>query len=217
MNETHPISIAIDGPSGAGKSTLARRLASTLHFLYVDTGAIYRTIAYYAYANHLDPSDEAAVLAALPDIRIELRHDAEGLQRMVLNGEDVTDAIRLPQISQYASVVSAYPGVRAFLLEMQRDFARKGSVIILVAVYAGLAHCDLAKLNDSELDLNTTMMYRHEDYVDAIRFVREGMVQLQPLMSRHFAFTDYLAAYEYIDTHQETTMKVLIDVDPSDD
>lgn len=130
MNETHPISIAIDGPSGAGKSTLARRLAITLRFLYVDTGAIYRTIAYYAYANHLDPADEAAVLAALPDIRIELCHDAEGLQRMILNGEDVTDAIRLPQISQYASVVSAYPGVRAFLLEMQRDFARKGSVIM---------------------------------------------------------------------------------------
>ena len=130
MNETHPISIAIDGPSGAGKSTLARRLATTLRFLYVDTGAIYRTIAYYAYANHLDPADEAAVPAALPDIRIELRHDAEGLQRMILNGEDVTDAIRLPQISQYASVVAAYPGVRAFLLEMQRDFARKGSVIM---------------------------------------------------------------------------------------
>ena len=130
MNETHPISIAIDGPSGAGKSTLARRLATTLRFLYVDTGAIYRTIAYYAYANHLDPADEAAVLAALPNIRIELCHDAEGLQRMILYGEDVTDAIRLPQISQYASVVSAYPGVRAFLLEMQRDFARKGSVIM---------------------------------------------------------------------------------------
>ena len=95
--------------------------------------------------------------------------------------------------------------------------ARKGSVIILVAVYAGLAHCDLAKLNDSELDLNTTMMYRHEDYVDAIRIVNEGKVQLKPLMSKHFAFQDYLAAYEYIDTHQETTMKVLIDVDPSDD
>ena len=114
MNETHPISIAIDGPSGAGKSTLARRLATTLRFLYVDTGAIYRTIAYYAYANHLDPADEAAVLAALPNIRIELCHDAEGLQRMILNGEDVTDAIRLPQISQYASVVSAYPGVGPF-------------------------------------------------------------------------------------------------------
>ena len=130
MHAAHPISIAIDGPSGAGKSTLARRLATTLRFLYVDTGAIYRTIAYYAYANHLDPADEAAVLAALPNIRIELCHDAEGLQRMILNGEDVTEAIRLPQISQYASVVSAYPGVRAFLLEMQRDFARKGSVIM---------------------------------------------------------------------------------------
>ena len=95
--------------------------------------------------------------------------------------------------------------------------ARKGSVIILVAVYAGMAHCDLAKLNDSELDLNTTMMYRHEDYVDAIRFVSEGKIQLRPLMSKHFAFTDYLAAYEYIDNNKETTMKVLIDVDPSDD
>ena len=95
--------------------------------------------------------------------------------------------------------------------------ARKGSVIILVAVYAGMAHCDLAKLNDSELDLNTTMMYRHEDYVDAIRFVSEGKIQLRPLMSKHFAFADYLAAYEYIDNNKETTMKVLIDVDPSDD
>lgn len=95
--------------------------------------------------------------------------------------------------------------------------ARKGSMIILVAVYAGLAHCDLAKLNDSELDLNTTMMYRHEDYVDAIRLVSEGKIQLKPLMSKHFAFQDYLAAYEYIDKNRETTMKVLVDVDPSDD
>ena len=95
--------------------------------------------------------------------------------------------------------------------------ARKGSAIILVAVYAGLAHCDLAKLNDSELDLNTTMMYRHEDYVDAIRLVIEGKIQLKPLMSRHFAFRDYLAAYEYIDSNRETTMKVIVDVDPSDD
>ena len=95
--------------------------------------------------------------------------------------------------------------------------ARKGSVIILVAVYAGLAHCDLAKLNDSELDLNTTMMYRHEDYVDAIRLVGEGKIQLQPLMSKHFAFQDYLAAYEYIDNNRETTMKVIVDVDPTGD
>ena len=116
-----------------------------------------------------------------------------------------------------ATDISDYRLELARTMDQAIQNARKGSVIILVAVYAGLAHCDLAKLNDSELDLNTTMMYRHEDYVDAIRFVREGMVQLQPLMSRHFAFTDYLAAYEYIDTHQETTMKVLIDVDPSDD
>ena len=95
--------------------------------------------------------------------------------------------------------------------------ARKGSAIILVAVYAGLAHCDLAKLNDSELDLNTSMMYRHEDYVDAIRLVNEGKIQLKPLMSRHFAFREYLAAYEYIDSNRETTMKVIVDVDPSDD
>jgi L-iditol 2-dehydrogenase len=95
--------------------------------------------------------------------------------------------------------------------------ARKGSTIILVAVYAGLAHCDLAKLNDSELDLNTTMMYRHEDYVDAIRLVGEGKIQLQPLMSKHFAFQDYLAAYEYIDNNRETTMKVIVDVDPTGD
>ncbi len=90
--------------------------------------------------------------------------------------------------------------------------ARKGSTIILVAVYASLAKCDLAKLNDSELDLNTTMMYRHEDYVDAIRFVAEKLVDLKPLMSKHFSFTDYQKAYEYIDANQETIMKVLIDV-----
>lgn len=95
--------------------------------------------------------------------------------------------------------------------------ARKGSVIILVAVYAGMAHCDLAKLNDSELDLNTTMMYRHEDYVDAIRLVNEGRIQLKPLMSKHFAFGDYLAAYKYIDDNRETTMKVIVDVDTSGD
>lgn len=95
--------------------------------------------------------------------------------------------------------------------------ARKGSTIILVAVFAKLANVDLAKLNDSELDLNTTMMYRHEDYVDALRFVSEGKIQLKPLQSAHFAFRDYQKAYQYIDENREKTMKVLIDVDPSDD
>lgn len=91
--------------------------------------------------------------------------------------------------------------------------ARKGSTIILVAVFAKMASVDLAVLNDHELDLNTTMMYRHEDYVDAIRFVSEGKIQLRPLMSKHFAFRDYQDAYVYIDEHRETTMKVLIDLD----
>lgn len=90
--------------------------------------------------------------------------------------------------------------------------ARKGSTIILVAVFGKMANVDLAKLNDSELDLNTTMMYRHEDYVDAIRFVNEGKIQLKPLMTQHFAFRDYLKAYQYIDANREKTMKVLIDV-----
>jgi L-iditol 2-dehydrogenase len=95
--------------------------------------------------------------------------------------------------------------------------ARKGSVIILVAVFGKKANVDLAKLNDSELDLNTSMMYRHEDFVDAIRFVQEGKVQLKPLQSARFAFEDYQKAYEYIDNNRETTMKVLIDVDPTEE
>lgn len=95
--------------------------------------------------------------------------------------------------------------------------ARKGSTIILVAVFGKMANVDLAKLNDSELDLNTTMMYRHEDYVDGIRLVGEGKINLKPLISNHFAFQDYLDAYKYIDSHRETTMKVLIDVGTAED
>lgn len=95
--------------------------------------------------------------------------------------------------------------------------ARKGSTIILVAVFGKRANIDLAKLNDSELDLNTSMMYRHEDYVDAIRLVRDGRIQLKPLQSAHFAFQDYQLAYEYIDNHREATMKVLIDIDPTEE
>lgn len=92
------------------------------------------------------------------------------------------------------------------------QYARKGSTIILVAVYAGMAHVDLAVLNDHELDLNTTMMYRNEDYVKAIELVNEKKIKLRPLMSKTFAFRDYLQAYRYIDENRETSMKILIDV-----
>ena len=95
--------------------------------------------------------------------------------------------------------------------------ARKGSTIVLVAVFGKLASVDLAVLNDHELDLNTSMMYRHEDYVEAIRLVGEGKIQLKPLMSKHFAFADYQAAYEYIDANREATMKVLIDMDAEEE
>ena len=124
------ISIAIDGPSGAGKSTLAKSLAARLGYLYVDTGAIYRTIGYYAFSNGIDPKDETAVVAALPEIRVEMTYGDDGLQHMLLNGTDVTKEIRLPEISLYASAVSAHPGVRAFLLEMQRQLARTSNVIM---------------------------------------------------------------------------------------
>ena len=128
MNKT--IRVAIDGPSGAGKSTLARSAAARLNFLYVDTGAIYRTIGCAVRRRGIGPADQAAVVAALPELDIGLTYGADGLQHMELNGEDVTAEIRLPEISRYASVVSAYPEVRAYLLEMQRRLARAHSVIM---------------------------------------------------------------------------------------
>ena len=127
---TETIAVAIDGPSGAGKSTLARAIAGRLGYVYVDTGAIYRTIGYYIWKAGVDPGDGAAVAAELPGLSVELRYGDDGLQRMYLNGEDVTDAIRLPEVSRYASQVSAHPAVRAYLLEMQRDLARTHSVVM---------------------------------------------------------------------------------------
>ena len=124
------IRIAIDGPSGAGKSTLARAIAGKLGYLYVDTGAIYRTVGYYARGRGLDLKDGEAVAAALPEVTVGMAYGEDGLQHMLLNGEDVTEAIRLPEISLCASAVSAHPGVRAFLLEMQRKLAREHSVIM---------------------------------------------------------------------------------------
>ena len=122
--------VAVDGPSGAGKSTLAKAIAAKLGILYVDTGAIYRTIGYAVKRRGIEPRDEAAVRAILPELEIGMRYEADGEQHMLLNGQDVTREIRLPEISMYASAVSALPAVRAFLLEMQRDLARKHSVIM---------------------------------------------------------------------------------------
>lgn len=123
-------SIAIDGPAGAGKSTMAKALAQELGFLYVDTGAIYRTLGVAVFQRGIDPSDAASVIEILPDVQIELRYGGDGLQHMYLDGVDVTTEIRRHLMSDYASKVSAIPEVRSFLLEMQRALARNNNVIM---------------------------------------------------------------------------------------
>ena len=122
--------IALDGPGGAGKSTLAKAVARELNILHVDTGAIYRTIGYAAFSRGLDAKKEEQIAPLLKDLRIDMAFDEIGGQRMLLDGKDVSKEIRLPEISMYASNVSALPCVRAYLLEMQRDTARKQSVIM---------------------------------------------------------------------------------------
>ncbi len=122
-------SIAIDGPSGSGKSTIAKLVAKETGFLYVDTGAIYRTVGLFAKKNNIDPKDEKTLSEHLDEVDIQLRW-VDGVQHIFLSGEDVSDDIRTPEMSMYASNVSALGAVRAFLLEMQRDFARKNNVIM---------------------------------------------------------------------------------------
>ena len=122
--------IAIDGPSGAGKSSLAKRCAAAFGFIYVDTGAIYRTLGLAAWRLGIDRRDEPAIMALLPTLDIRMAYNSSGEQCMLLNGEDVSREIRLPEISICASDVSALPGVRACLLDMQRQMARRSSVIM---------------------------------------------------------------------------------------
>ena len=123
------IKIAIDGPGGAGKSTIAKAVAKELGIVYVDTGALYRTIGYYVRQKDIDPHDRVGVPAILGEISIEVKYE-NGSQRVYLNGEDLGDKIRTPEMSMYASAVSAIPEVRPFLLDTQRDIARKNSVIM---------------------------------------------------------------------------------------
>ncbi len=123
-------SIAVDGPSGAGKSTLSRRCASAFGFIYVDTGAIYRSLGLAAYRKGINRENEAEVMAILPETEVKMAYDENGEQRMYLNGEDVSAEIRLPEISACASQVSAHARVREYLLEMQRKMARENSVIM---------------------------------------------------------------------------------------
>ena len=122
--------IAIDGPAGAGKSTIARRLAKELGYYYVDTGAIYRTVAYFLDLLGVSPKDADGVERYIDELTIEITYDEEGKQHMLMNGMDVSDDIRTQDISQKASLVSAHAVVRDVLLDMQRDVARKHNVIM---------------------------------------------------------------------------------------
>ena len=177
-------SIAIDGPSGAGKSTLAKALAARLGFLYVDTGAIYRTVGLYVARQGGDCGDPQQVLPRLPELQLSLTYGADGLQHMLLAGEDVTQAIRENQVSRYASQVSAYPAVRAFLLEMQRNLEARGAQVDLATIQAEIAQRDYADSHRSAAPLrkaadavvvDTSQMDREESLAALITLAKERL------------------------------------------
>ena len=124
------ISVAIDGPAGAGKSTIAKRVARELGWLYVDTGAIYRTVGYHMSLMGIGPKDKDGIERCIDDVNIQIDYQADGAQHMILNGQDVTELIRSPEMSMMASGVSAQSCVRDYLLEMQRSLARSHNVVM---------------------------------------------------------------------------------------
>ncbi len=128
MSKTY--SIAIDGPAGAGKSTMAKRLAKELGYYYVDTGAIYRTVAYFFDLWGVSPKDIDGITRYIDELTVGIEYDADGVQHMIMNGMDVTEDIRTQDISQKASLVSAHAIVRDMLLDMQRDVAKQHNVIM---------------------------------------------------------------------------------------
>ncbi|MGI6030590.1 MAG: (d)CMP kinase [Eubacteriales bacterium] len=123
------INIAIDGPSGAGKSTIARKAAALLSYRYIDTGALYRTVGYHMWKQGIGLEDTRGFVEHLPEIQVDLEY-RDGTQRVLLNGEDVSEKIRTPEISMYASAVSAVPEVRQMLLGMQQEMAKRYDVIM---------------------------------------------------------------------------------------
>lgn len=130
MDGMKKISVAIDGPAGAGKSTIARRLAQELGYRYVDTGAIYRTVAYFMDLWGVSPKDLDAVNRYIDELTVKIQYADDGVQHMLMNGMDVTDDIRTPEISQKASLISAHACVREMLLDMQREIAEQYNVIM---------------------------------------------------------------------------------------
>ena len=123
-------SIAIDGPAGAGKSTMAKRLAQALGYVYVDTGAIYRTVGYHMNLMGIGPKDADGINRLIGDVNLDITYDAQGTQHMILNGADVSDEIRTPEMSMIASTISAHKVVRDFLLDTQRDLAKAYNVVM---------------------------------------------------------------------------------------
>lgn len=123
-------SIAIDGPSGAGKSTMARAIADQLGFVYVDTGAIYRTVGYHMDLMGIGPKDIDGITRLIGDVGLKITYDEDGLQHMILNGADVTGEIRTPEMSMIASTISAHKIVRDFLLDTQRDITREYDTVM---------------------------------------------------------------------------------------
>ena len=155
---------------------------------------------------------QSVMITDVSDVRLEMARKCGVDFAVNTKNEDFGDAMVRCFGPDKADVIYDCAG-NDITMGQAIKYARKGSTIILAAVYAGMAHVDLAVLNDHELDLNTTMMYRHEDYVEAIRLVNEGKISLKPLISKHFEFRNYLDAYRFIDANRETTMKVIIDVD----
>ncbi len=155
---------------------------------------------------------EKVLITDVSDLRLELAKKVGVDFAVNTRNKDFGDAMVAVFGKDKADVIYDCAG-NDITMGQAIKYARKGSTIILVAVFGKMANVDLAVLNDHELDLNTSMMYTHVDYLDAIKFVNEGKIQLAPLQTKHFPFKEFLAAYQYIDANRETTMKVLIDVD----